>query len=122
MLFFRQFLPQRMEEVVMSDDRLIAAEGRSLHIRAPEGDEAKSTLSPPKAAPRLEEGKRFQIVLPAQSVARLDKLQEMTEAATAAEVIRNAIRVYEALVKEIKDGKAILIKEHDGTLSQIRIF
>jgi hypothetical protein len=56
-------------------------------------------------------------------MARLDALREMTEASSASEVIRNAIRLYEALVqKEVRDGATVLIKERDGSVTPIRIF
>jgi hypothetical protein len=65
---------------------------------------------------------RIQLLLPPQSVTRLEALRKMTEAASSSEVIRNAIRVYEGLAREVHNGNTILIKEPDGTLSQIRIF
>jgi Arc/MetJ-type ribon-helix-helix transcriptional regulator len=69
-----------------------------------------------------EKPSRIQLTLPPQSVGRLEALRKMTEAASSSEVIRNAIRVYEGLVKEVHNGSTILIKESDGTLSQIRIY
>jgi hypothetical protein len=48
--------------------------------------------------------------LPPKSVERLKRLQELTEAASYAEVMRNALRVYEALILEAEQGNEILIK------------
>jgi hypothetical protein len=113
----------------MSDDRVLAAEGRSLRVKAPESAEPSSrkagvTLaSERERADETEGSTRIQIVLPAQSVLRLNSLKRMTEAASSSEVIRNAIRVYEGLVKEVaENGSHILIQEKDGTLSRIKIF
>jgi hypothetical protein len=54
--------------------------------------------------------KRVQMDLPPKSVERLKRLQELTEAASYAEVMRNALRVYEALILEAEQGNEILIK------------
>jgi hypothetical protein len=54
--------------------------------------------------------KRVQMDLPPKSVERLKRLQELTEAASYAEVMRNALRLYEALIFETQQGNEILIK------------
>ncbi|MFL6726739.1 MAG: hypothetical protein ACJ8FS_09535 [Sphingomicrobium sp.] len=54
--------------------------------------------------------KRIQMDLPPRSVERLKRLQELTEAASYAEVMRNALRLYEALILEAEQGNEILIK------------
>ncbi|MBS0279393.1 MAG: ribbon-helix-helix protein, CopG family, partial [Proteobacteria bacterium] len=43
---------------------------------------------------------RVQLEMPPQAMDRLTRLKEKTEAASYAEVIRNALRLYEALVDE----------------------
>ncbi|HEY4125399.1 MAG TPA: ribbon-helix-helix protein, CopG family, partial [Rhizomicrobium sp.] len=43
---------------------------------------------------------RVQLEMPPQAMERLTRLKEKTEAASYAEVIRNALRLYEALVDE----------------------
>ena len=49
---------------------------------------------------------------------RLQRLKDRTEAASYAEVIRNALRLYEALVAEAEQGREFAIKTPDGiTLS-----
>jgi hypothetical protein len=43
------------------------------------------------------------------ALARVDKLVETTEAPTRADVVRNALRVYEWLVEKALEGKSIII-------------
>jgi hypothetical protein len=43
------------------------------------------------------------------ALARVDKLVEITEAPTRADVVRNALRVYEWLVDKALQGKSIII-------------
>ena len=57
---------------------------------------------------------RMTLVLPPKSSARLERLKEVTEAASYAEIIRNAIRVYEALVMEHDSGTKFFVKRKDG--------
>lgn len=57
--------------------------------------------------------KRVQMDLPPKSVERLKRLQELTEAASYAEVMRNALRLYEALIIEAENGNEVLIKRGD---------
>lgn len=58
---------------------------------------------------------RVQLELPKSSFERLKQLQERTEAASYAEVIRNALRLYEALVKEADAGNDIVVRQLDGS-------
>jgi len=46
---------------------------------------------------------------------RLKALKDKTEAASYAEVIKNSLRLYEALVGEADAGNEVLIKSPDGT-------
>jgi hypothetical protein len=45
---------------------------------------------------------------------RLQALKEKTEAASYAEVIKNSLRLYEALIKEAEGGNQVCIKSADG--------
>ncbi len=60
--------------------------------------------------------KRIQMDMPPKSVERLKRLQETTEAASYAEVVRNALRLYEAVIEEVEAGNEILIKRNGHTL------
>jgi Arc/MetJ-type ribon-helix-helix transcriptional regulator len=57
---------------------------------------------------------RVQLELPASSMDRLRALREKTEAASYAEVIKNALRLYEALIKESESGAELYMKTADG--------
>lgn len=66
--------------------------------------------------------KRLQILLPPASVERLEKLLEVTEMSSYAEVIRNALRVYEWLVNEAARGKSFGIRSQGGEFEQVDVF
>ena len=53
---------------------------------------------------------------------RLQKLKDQTEAASYAEVIRNALRLFEALVEEHAKGSEFSLKRADGEIVQYKIF
>ena len=59
--------------------------------------------------------------MPPKSVERLKALQEKTEASSYAEVVRNALQLYEALIDETDNGGRILI-ERDGNTAPLVIF
>ena len=48
---------------------------------------------------------RVQLEMPPQAMERLQRLKERTEAASYAEVIRSALRLFEALVDEHEKGR-----------------
>lgn len=54
--------------------------------------------------------KRIQMDMPPRSVERLKRLQDVTEAASYAEVMKNALRLYEALIQEVEVGNEIMVK------------
>ncbi len=65
---------------------------------------------------------RVQLEMPPQAMERLTRLKEKTEAASYAEVIRNALRVFEALAEEHDKGSEFLLKRSDGQTVAYRIF
>lgn len=67
-------------------------------------------------------GKRLQLQLPDSSAARLDALVQTTEASSYAEVIRNALRLYEWAVGEAKAGRNIAVQEPDGSFRVVQVF
>jgi hypothetical protein len=75
---------------------------------------------------RYENGERsttrVQLELPPQAMERLQRLKEKTEAASYAEVIRNALRVFEALVEEHEKGSEFQLKKPGGEVTGYRIF
>lgn len=60
--------------------------------------------------------KRIQMDMPPRSVERLKRLQEVTEAASYAEVMKNALRLYEALIEEVEAGNEIMVKRGKDTV------
>lgn len=65
---------------------------------------------------------RVQLELPPQAMERLQRLKEKTEAASYAEVIRNALRLFEALVEEHDKGAEFALKQPNGETIAYRIF
>ncbi len=78
------------------------------------------------AADAMEEGTRtttrVQLEMPPQAMERLQRLKEHTEAASYAEVIRNALRVFEALMDEHEKGAEFMLKRADGDMVAYKIF
>jgi hypothetical protein len=65
---------------------------------------------------------RVQLEMPRQAMERLQRLKDRTEAASYAEVIRNALRVFEALVDEHEKGSEFLLKRAEGETIAYKIF
>jgi Arc/MetJ-type ribon-helix-helix transcriptional regulator len=65
---------------------------------------------------------RVQLELPPQAMERLQRLKDRTEAASYAEVIRNALRVFEALASEHEQGSEFLVKRKDGSVVGYQVF
>ena len=65
---------------------------------------------------------RVQLEMPPQAMERLQKLKDRIEAASYAEVIRNALRLFEALVDEHEKGAEFSLKRANGEIVQYKIF
>lgn len=65
---------------------------------------------------------RVQLELPPQAMERLQRLKEKSEAASYAEVIRNALRLFEALVDEHEKGSEFSLKRPNGDVVAYQIF
>jgi Arc/MetJ-type ribon-helix-helix transcriptional regulator len=65
---------------------------------------------------------RVQLEMPPQAMERLQRLKEKTEAASYAEVIRNALRLFEALVEENAKGAEFALKQPSGETVAYKIF
>ena len=65
---------------------------------------------------------RVQFDLPPRSMARLNALKLKTEASSYAEVVKNALRLYEALIEETESGKQFLVRDANGQVSPYRLF
>lgn len=84
----------------------------------------QETFSPIKRlAKALSEKKtRVQLDLPPHSMKRLEDLKNVTEASSYAEVVRNAIRLYEAMVQETAAGRQFLVQDQSGTITPYKVF
>lgn len=85
------------------------ASGRT--AKAPSQDAAASTKK-----------NRVQLDFAPRSMERLNALKAKTEAASYAEVVKNALRIYEALIEEAESGKQFLVRDTDGMVSPFRLF
>lgn len=65
---------------------------------------------------------RLNLVLSKSSLERLNRLREKTEASSNADVFKDALRLYEALVEDAEAGKEFLTKDEGGNVTSYRIF
>ena len=60
--------------------------------------------------------------MPERSMARLDEIKEKTEATSYAEVVKNSLRLYEALIHEFDAGNEFFLHHPDGSQTKLKIF
>jgi hypothetical protein len=77
-------------------------------------DEAKKARSAGKT--------RVQLDLSPRAVERLNDLKDKTEAASYAEVIKNALKLYDGIISEIESGNEFLTRDKNGTMVPFRMF
>lgn len=65
---------------------------------------------------------RVQLELPPQALERLQRLKEQSEAASYAEVIRSALRLYEMLMEEQAKGSELTFRRPDGQTVACKVF
>jgi len=65
---------------------------------------------------------RVQLDLSPRALDRLKELQTKTEATSYAEVVKNALKLYDGLIEEIERGAEFMIKDRDGNIVPFRIF
>ena len=65
---------------------------------------------------------RVQFDLPPRSMERLNALKLKTEASSAAEVVKNALRLCEALIEATESGKQFLVRDANSQVSPFRLF
>jgi Arc/MetJ-type ribon-helix-helix transcriptional regulator len=68
------------------------------------------------------EKKRLNVILPERSARRLSALVKRTEATSYTDVLRNALRLYEAIVEETEQGNEVCIRARDGHVRSYRFF
>ena len=65
---------------------------------------------------------RVQMELPPTAIERLKALKDKTEAASYAEVTKNAYRLYDMLIEMQEKGHSLLVKEPSGEIRALQIF
>ena len=65
---------------------------------------------------------RVQMELPEKSYERLNSLKEKTEAASYAEVLKNALRLYESIIAQVDSGKRLYLSDKDGNMVEYEVF
>jgi hypothetical protein len=65
---------------------------------------------------------RVQLDFPPRAMERLNALKVKTEASSYAEVVKNALRLYEALIDEDEAGRQFLTRGKDGVIAPFRLF
>lgn len=71
---------------------------------------------------RKGSAKRIQLDLPSRSVERLNDLKDLTEASSYAEVVRNALRLYEDMAHKADSGKEFLLRDPSGNITPYNVF
>ena len=65
---------------------------------------------------------RVQIEMPESSLERLKRLQVRIEASSYAQVFKNALQLYEAIIEEQDKGSEVYLKRPDGKEIECKIF
>jgi hypothetical protein len=65
---------------------------------------------------------RVQLDFPPRAMERLNTLKAKTEASSYAEVVKNALRLYEALIEEEESGRQFLTRDKNGVVAPLRLF
>lgn len=69
-----------------------------------------------------QQSTRVQLELPPSSFARLNNMKARTEATSYAELLKNALRLYENILDQRAAGRRLFLKEPDGTLIEYVMF
>ena len=65
---------------------------------------------------------RVQLDFAPRSMDRLNALKERTEASSYAEVVKNALKLYEGLIDEVEGGKQFFVRDAEGVLVPYKLF
>jgi hypothetical protein len=65
---------------------------------------------------------RVQIDLSPSAMDRLDDLKEKIEAASYAEVMKNALKLYAGIIQEVENGSEFLVRDKSGKTSAFKMF
>lgn len=84
-------------------------------------EELVNRRAPSKAVVQTIKLRRLQIKLSDKAFERLEKVRALTDAVSAVDVIRDALRVYEALVEIVSSGKDIVAEDRKEPSSRERL-
>jgi len=84
----------------------------------PEGDARKAAHEKVRSIAKT----RVQLDLSPRALERLNELKEKTEAASYAEVVKNALKLYDGLIEEVERGSEFMLKDKDGNIVPFRMF
>ena len=65
---------------------------------------------------------RVQFDLSPRAMKLLSELKDKTEAASYAEVFKNALKLYDGLIAEAERGGEFLVRDKDGAVSSLKLF
>lgn len=65
---------------------------------------------------------RVQVEMPSRSHERLKRLRDLTEAASYAEVVNHALKLYEATVDLKQSGGRLFAADKEGTMAEYVVF
>jgi hypothetical protein len=83
--------------------------------RGKEKERADNKVQPPAKS-------RVQLDFSPRAMTILNELKEKTEAGSYAEVIRNALKLYDGLITEVENGAEFMIRNKDKTVSPFKMF
>jgi hypothetical protein len=65
---------------------------------------------------------RFQIVLTKEALEQIDELKKRLGAMSRAEVIRDSLRLLDAILEEVEEGNEFMMKDRDGRIVTYKVF
>jgi hypothetical protein len=71
---------------------------------------------------RSAEKTRVQFDLPPRSMKILIELKDKTDAASYAEVFKNALKLYDGIISEAEKGKQFLVRDASGNMTEFKMF
>jgi hypothetical protein len=71
---------------------------------------------------RSAEKTRVQFDLPPRSMKILIELKDKTDAASYAEVFKNALKLYDGIISEVEKGKQFLVRDASGNMTEFKMF
>jgi hypothetical protein len=91
-------------------------------LTLPRGAAKSGTQEQVQGTARIVKKNRVQLDFAPRSMERLNALKAKTEAASYAEVVKNALRLYEAPIEETEAGKQFLVRDQSGAVAPFRLF